>query len=334
MLAVAHAGVSRRRLLALAVTIAGTEACFGRARTDDAIAFAAERAASGRDRVLLGAWVPGGPEAVRNLELRLERALDIEHWYQGWGAEESAFDLDRARQVSARGAIPLVTWEPWDYRSGPVQQGYALRHIAAGRFDDYVRANARQMRRVDGPVWLRFAHEMNGQAYPWSIGINGNTAGHYVKAWRRVVRIFRAERASNVRFVWCPDRPAPQSVDVGLCFPGDAYVSYVGMDGYNAGTAADWGGWLSFEEVFGRLYRRIRRISRRPVIIAETGCAEQGGDKAAWIRNAFGSDLAERFPAVRAVVWFNEAREADWRVESSARAMTAARRSLNSGPFG
>ena len=262
------------------------------------------------------------------------RALDVEHWYQGWGAEESGFDLDRAWQVSARGAIPLVTWEPWDYRSGRVQHRYALRHIAAGRFDGYIRANARRMRRVDGPVWLRFAHEMNGHSYPWSIGINGNTAGHYVKAWRRVVRIFRAERASNVRFVWCPNVPAPHSVDVGQCFPGDAYVSYVGMDGYNAGTAADWGGWLSLEEVFGLLYRRLRRISRRPVIIAETGCAERGGDKAAWIHDAFGSDLPERFPAVRAVVWFNEAREADWRMESSARAMTAARRAFGSRPFG
>ena len=63
---------------------------------------------------------------------------------------------------------------------------------------------------------------------------------HYIIAWPRVVRIFREKRATNVRFVWCPDRPSPDSIDVGWCSPGDAYVSYVRM-GYNAGTAVDWG---------------------------------------------------------------------------------------------
>ncbi len=324
-----HAGVLRRTLLGLAVGVG--PALLGCDRL--AHAFAPTVTSLPRHRVLVGAWVPGGPVASRRLERRLGRALDIEHWYQGWGADESGFALDRAQHVSLRGCISMVSWEPWDYRVGRDQPGYALRRIAAGRFDDYIRANAQGMARVDGPVWLRFAHEMNGESYPWAIGVNGNTAADYVRAWRRVVTIFRAERATNVRFVWCPDRPAPRSVDVGECFPGDAFVSYVGMDGYNAGVAADWGGWLTFEEVFGQLYRRVRRISRRPVIIAETGCAEQGGDKALWIRDAFRRDLPGKFPAVRAVVWFNEGREADWRLQSSVRAMRAARRVFNAGVF-
>ena len=149
-----------------------------------------------------------------------------------------------------------MTWEPWDYRAGPVQPQYALREIAAGAFDGYIKANAQQMSLARGTVWLRFAHEMNGPSYPWSIGVSGNTTWHYVQAWRRMVRIFRAEQASNVRFVWCPDRPSPNSVNVRWCFPGDAYVSYVGMDGFNGGTALDWGGWLSFEDVFDSLYTR------------------------------------------------------------------------------
>ncbi|MDP3890040.1 glycoside hydrolase family 26 protein [Nocardioides sp.] len=289
--------------------------------------------AASRPRVLFGAWVPGSTAAWDEVEHKLDRRLDIEHWYQGWGVEENGFDLDRARAVRARGGIPMVTWEPWDYRRGRNQPAYRLKRIVAGRFDAYIRANARQMAAVNGPVWLRFAHEMNGRAYPWSIGVNGNSGRDYIRAWRRIVRIFRAQGATNVRFIWCPLVPGPGTSPIKRSFPGDKHIHYVGMDGYNAGREADWGGWLSFDEVFRPLYRQLRRMSRRKVIIAETGCAERGGNKATWISSAFGRRLAKHYPAVRAVVWFNEPREADWRMESSSASLTAARRAFSSGPF-
>ena len=284
-------------------------------------------------RVLLGAWVPGPDDATLDLERRLGRRLDVVHWFQGWGVEDSAFDIDRARAVARRGAVPMVTWEPWDYRRGRDQPRFELRRIAAGRHDHYVRSWARSMRRFGKPVWLRFAHEMNGTAYPWSVGVNHNSARDYVRAWRHVVRLFRQEGAHNVRFVWCPVAAGPGSTPVGRCFPGDRFVDLVGMDGYNAGTAADWGGWLSFSEVFGDLYRRVRRLSNRPVVVAETGCAEEGGSKPDWIRHAFLHQLPRRFPGVHAVVWYDERREADWRLESSTAALRAARDAFTSGTF-
>ena len=84
--------------------------------------------------------------------------LDVVHWYQGWGVEDSAFDLARARATASRGAIPMITWEPWDYRRGTIQPRFQLRHIAAGRFDGYIRSWARSVREFGKPVWLRFAH--------------------------------------------------------------------------------------------------------------------------------------------------------------------------------
>ena len=326
------AAICRRHFLGLALaTTVGI--CAGCTNLDGPMWQPFDRVASARHHVQFGAWVPGGAEAARVLEKELGRPLDIEHWYQGWGAEHNNFDIDRALQVSARGAIPLVTWEPWDYRAGLDQPEYALRHIADGQFDGYIRTTAQEMRDTGGIVWLRFAHEMNRPSYPWSIGVNGNTPGDYVKAWRHVVKIFRAERSSNVQFVWCPDRPNLESVNVRWCFPGDRYLSLVGMDGYNGGTALDWGGWLSFEDVFGPLYDSVRRISRRPIIIAETGSVEQGGDKPSWIHDGMTHDLPNKFSAVQAVVWFNEAREADWRLESSDGSMSTARQVFTSGAF-
>jgi len=52
-------------------------------------------------------------------------------------------------------------------------------------------------------------------------------------------------------------------------------------------------------------------------MIAETASAEEGGDKAAWIRSALLHYLPLRYPKVRALVWFDEEKERDWTVDSS-----------------
>jgi beta-mannanase len=288
--------------------------------------------AAGR-RALLGSWDPGSLEGIAALEADLGRSLDIVHFFQGWGVEDNRFDADRAAAIVARGAEPMVTWEPWDYRRGTDQPEYRLRRIVAGDHDDYIRQWGRDLRDFGHEVLLRFAHEMNHDAYPWGVGVQGNTGRDYVRAWRRVVRLVRAEGATNVRFVWCPVAPYPGSPGLRGCFPGDRFVDVVGMDGYNAGTAADWGGWLSFTEIFGPLYRRVRRLSDRPVMVCETGCAEEGGNKARWITRAFQRELPQRFPAVTAVVWFNERREADWRLDSSPATLEAARVAFRTSGF-
>ena len=59
---------------------------------------------------------------------------------------------------------------------------------------------ARSLAGFHGTVDLRYAHEMNGTWYPWSHDPIG-----YRRAWRHVVRVFRAAGAANVRFVWSPN---------------------------------------------------------------------------------------------------------------------------------
>jgi len=71
----------------------------------------------------------------------------------------------------------------------------------------------------------------------------------------------------------------------------------------------------SFEQVFGPSITPVRALSAKPLVLAEIGSAEQGGDKAAWITDFF-ARLAVR-PEVRGFLWFNHDKEADWRVQSS-----------------
>jgi hypothetical protein len=85
-------------------------------------------------------------------------------------------------------------------------------------------------------------------------------------------------------------------------FPGNAYVDWAALDGNNWGTIQSWARWTSFADVFGPSYDPLARMTNKPIIIAELGCAEAGGDKAAWIRQGFLQEVPSKLPRVRAIV--------------------------------
>jgi beta-mannanase len=105
-------------------------------------------------------------------------------------------------------------------------------------------------------------------------------------------------------------------------YPGDHFVDWVGMDGYNWGTTRPWSRWQRFGEIFGPIYPDY--AARKPTMICEIASAERGGDKAAWIRN-MGAELAGRFARIRSVVWFDANKETDWRIDSSPASLAAFR---------
>jgi Glycosyl hydrolase family 26 len=260
---------------------------------------------------------------------RVGRMPAIIMWYQPWSADNHWAELRPhvLEGVAARGATPLITWNPW-HLDGPVEQPrFALRTIAAGRHDDYIGTWATGLAAYGARVYLRFAPEMNGDWSPWCAGVNGNSAADYVAAWRHVHDRFADAGASNVRWVWCPN--VVTATPMADLYPGDAYVDWVALDGYNWGSGMPWGStWRSFTQVFQDSYAELTTITGKPMMIAETGSAEKGGDKAAWIENAF-TQLADSFPKIRAFLWYNvdrrSADEPDFRVESSPASLEAFR---------
>jgi hypothetical protein len=57
-------------------------------------------------------------------------------------------------------------------------------------------------------------------------------------------------------------------------------------------------------------------------MIGEFASSELGGNKAAWITGA-AARMPAAYPQLRAFIWFNYNKETDWRVESSAGALSA-----------
>lgn len=224
--------------------------------------------------------------------------------------------LDEMNAVQARGAVPLITWEPWAWGGGLTQPAYALDRITAGDFDAHITQWGQALTAWGHPVQLRFAHEMNGNWYPWAEGVNGNQAGDYVQAWRHVHDVVAATGASNVSWVWSPNVPYWGSTDLSGLFPGINYVDIVALDGYNWGTSASWSGWISPSDLFAPGIVQLRSLAPgRPILIAETSSSEAGGSKADWNTDLV-SYLAAQ-PDVMGLVWFHMQKEADWRINSS-----------------
>lgn len=277
---------------------------------------------------------PGDPKVLDRIAEQIGRMPAFVQWYEAWGSDISRFSerlrIERLQAVAERGAIPYITWEPWIPELGPEQPEYAPARIAAGEYDAYLRTWALPLAAWGGPVYLRMFHELNAEWYPWGAVHPWNTPEDLVAAWRHVCQVFRDAGAWNVRWVWCVDA-ALGKVALSRIYPGDDVVDWVGIDGYNWGLEHPESGWRSFDEIFSVAYRSLVRLTARPVMIAETASVERGGDKAAWIANAFAA-LPRRYSRVRAIAWFNEERpDGDFPVSSSPESLDAFRAAI-SGP--
>jgi hypothetical protein len=242
-------------------------------------------------------------------------AMYYQDWNEGWST--ALINPRFVGPLVARGAIPMITWEPDLDTGDPVDQPeYGPARIASGAFDTYIRRAAREATAYGQPILLRFAQEMNGGWYSWG-AIPGNTPADYVAMWRHVVSIFREEGATNVRWVWSPNVYGTGGVEpFQAYYPGDEWVDFVSLDGYNW-SGLKPSGWRSFAEVFGTSYQAMTELTGKPLMISETASPEEGGDKAAWIREIL-SVLPTQMPRVRALVWFDRVKETDWRIDSSA----------------
>jgi hypothetical protein len=211
-------------------------------------------------------------------------------------------------------SVVMWTWEPW---------GVTLAGINSGTHDAYIDAVARRIKAVGRRVLIRFAHEMNGDwSWPWQ-----NQPTNYRAAWRRVVGRFRRVGANNAEWVWSPMIMYPNGMrDFRPYYPGDAYVDWTALDGYNWGTVRDV--WRTFREIFGYSIGVITNLSPCDVIIAETGCHSRGPNgesKGYWFRQT-ARELTQNYPRIKGFVYSHmvderDGEDADWQVNSPAGAL-------------
>jgi hypothetical protein len=262
---------------------------------------------------------------VYNLEAAIGRRLDVVHIYKSWGNSWGQFNAQTKAELESAGSDGrrvLLTWEPWLEGQGVYQSDFSLAAIVAGLHEDYIRSWAAGLRSFGHVIYLRPMHEMNGDWYPpWGGTVNGNTPAEYAAAWRHIHHLFEDAGADNVRWVWCPYAlDVPSTNEFESYYPGEEYVDVLALDAYNWGVG---GGepdaqyparWQNVDDLLRRPYQRLAGLGHQPVWLAEIGCAEQGGDKAEWLRSLLES---RRYSRVSAIILFDADKERDWRVTSS-----------------
>ncbi|MFE2411034.1 glycoside hydrolase family 26 protein [Kitasatospora sp. NPDC059408] len=236
----------------------------------------------------------------------------------GWW--DRKFDRRVFDTVAQRGIMPMVAWEPWDYRKEAKedklrgeQPEYALSNIIDGRFDDYIKTWAEGVKGLGYPVALRFAHEMNGYWYPWAEQSNGNKKGQYVEAWKHVHDIFKQVGATKVTWVWSPNVDYENATSLNTLYPGDDYVDWIGLSGYYGTTGVEK--YKSFDQIFQPTIKELRGFTQKPVVITETGATDTSGLKAQWIGEMFAQ--LPQHPDIIGVIWYEARKEVDWRVAAS-----------------
>lgn len=299
------------------------------------------------NKPVIGAWLGEWPSdenhAVENFEQQVGVRVDIVDVFLDWYTP--AHNVSHTiKHIAAQGSVAMLTWEPHGYTTVDILDGTKTIPLRDGTrrtvdqyIDDFADGICDVERETAQPVIMRIMHEMNGNWYSWGVtyeveGKKPNSDQSYQQAWRKIHGIFE-RHCEDTLWIWAVNH---FSVGTGATFtgtyPGDAYVDYVGMDGYNWGDKADWG-WQGFDTLFSQVYCQVRgQVPGKPILIAETATTEVGGEKAGWIRQMFERIAYDDYPGVVGFVYFNFAKyeveiqgNMDWPVTSSPQATDAFR---------
>jgi hypothetical protein len=260
-----------------------------------------------------GNMQPGGVFDV--FETRAQKKMSVLHWGQPWkmNGTYQSFYAPWFDKVRSHGSIPMLDWSSWHLGYGVNQPDFKLSAITTGAHDNYIRQWALSAKSWGHPFFLRFDWEMNGNwQFPWSEQLNGNQPGDYIQAWRHVHDIFTQNAVTNVTWVWCPNISGLTTRPMASLYPGDAYVDWTCLDGYNKDKT-----WLGFHTLFTgsginwlfNSYQEILAVApTKPIMLGEVASLEAGdggAKKATWITDALLTQLPINFPKIKAIVWFN-----------------------------
>ena len=272
-------------------------------------------------------------DQLRAMEAWQSKKHAVVNLFTDWCSRTKTLDNLFNQQLPGiwtNGNVPVITWEP--YLCSPAATPVDVEARAArGDYDSYLNGWATRMKAfLSGPdrtlgtaddrrVYIRLAHEMNGNWYPWGAAVGGNSPADYVLMWQRVRGIFWSKGldATTVQWIWAVNHEDVGSLRAEDYYPGPEYVDWIGIDGYNWGASQSWSTWSTPEAVFGPMVARLSYIGK-PVALTETASssvrpgAVDVTAKSQWITELF--SYATSTIGARMIVWFNEDKETDWAV--------------------
>jgi hypothetical protein len=249
------------------------------------------------------AWAQFEKSAGKPVKLLMFGAGGPNPWAQPFAAQQVYLDL-----VIDRYAIPVL-----DVSTGSTP----LTDFTLGKHDAAITAWAKDAAAWGKPFVLRLDAEMNGTWYDFGAQARKSPTA-FTAAWRSIRDLFDAAGATNVSWHWCPNvDPENTQTPLEQLYPGDAYVDWAGMTGYNEGGETCSG---LFDSTYARL---VKLAPSKPIMVGEVGSVDAGfpGQKVAFISDFF-ADLLSKYAQVRGFCWFNWRTAEhdppwDWPIESS-----------------
>lgn len=210
-------------------------------------------------------------------------------YYLAWLGPFPATLNSLARQNGATLFLNLEPQNTWGGGANP-----AVPDIAAGKYDSWLTQVGQAIKAGGNVVRVTWAHEMNGNWYPW--GTQAITAAQWIAGWTHVYQVLKAAAGDLCQMVW-----APNNNDGGRAvtpyWPGRQFVDVVAFDGYlNTASASQ-----TYASFIAPTVAEIRKLTSQPIWNAETGVL--GTNREARITQ-FVSDMHSA--GLSGFTWFNE----------------------------
>lgn len=262
-----------------------------------------------------GAYVGNTVSSFTDFEQQVGEKPNMQAVFIGW---REPFPADLALPLKSNSQTLVIFWE---------QYNVTLDKIIAGESDEYIAQFAKEVKSFDGDVILSPLHEMNGDWSPWSGVAVGNTPEKVILAFQRIHDVFSENKNANVKWGWVVNHesvPDTKENAIENYYPGDSYVDYVGVDGFNFGDP-----WQTYSEIFPPALQKLK-IYNKPIYIfsmasapasAKAPAGQGMSKKAGWIKDALSRINSD--PDIAGWIWFNENKEKNWLVSSDSDSLQA-----------
>lgn len=295
-----------------------------------------------QQEVYIGAWVGNfwdsktktlNISVLKNFEQLIDKKMAIANIYSEWTYLSDKDVITKLDSISNEHWVPMISSNPHFSENCPDKNESLYKTIASGACDTFLKKIGSNLRSYNKPVFLRFAWEMNLPNMYWGIKKTNSTPQEFVAAWKHFHTILKKEKADNVIWVLSFNTCHAKTIPYADLYPGDEYVDWVAIDGYNWGDSHDWSNWTDFNGVFRNSYNELIAISDKPVMLSEVNSAPSGGDKAKWLQDMLAVQIPEKFPQIKAIIFFNENKQEkeslDWRIEKSKKYSNAVKTTIN-----
>ncbi len=238
-------------------------------------------------------------------KVKRQNQMAFEHVFIAWQSFDSVEFRERVRYAAKRRRTMMVTVEPWTKAPNWTDGGETLfSDILNGEYDEQITTVCTEVALIKRKPMVRWGHEMEEVTgrYPWA---RHDYTG-FIAAYRYFVTSCSAI-AKKARFVWSPigHEPLPKY------YPGDKYVDVIGLPvwGYQKADRKWYGHDRSFTEAVREKYDRVKRY-KKPVVIAELGVSGSRKYERKWLSSF--KDVADVFPRLKAMIYFNMREPAEW----------------------